>query len=112
METVYKVLTPEEFKNFEAEAVGYAGNQMDKKDGFIHLSLHTQVAGVLSRFYKTNLKVYVLKFEINKEKLKFEKPCHFSDETFPHIYHNQLLKSELIEVINLQRTNLEKDFSF
>ena len=46
---VYKILTLEEWEN--ASKTGFVVTELDKKDGFIHLSTSSQLAAILSLFF-------------------------------------------------------------
>jgi uncharacterized protein (DUF952 family) len=72
-----------------------------EKEGFIHCSTESQVAGVLERFYKGQTGLVKLKIE----KLKVSRPVLFElavdlDELFPHIYGTLNIDS-VVEVITI-----------
>lgn len=79
-------------------------------EGFIHCSSLQQLAGVLDRYFKKEISVYLL--EINPQKLMsrlVEEPpkgAPASAETFPHIY-GPLNHSAVTKVTVLIRESLQ-----
>ena len=68
MSSIYKVLTEEEWKH--ATSLGYVTTELDKKDGFIHLSTSKQLALTLRLYFKNSKKVILL--EIDQDSIKDE----------------------------------------
>ena len=94
MSSIYKVLTDEEWKH--ATSLGYVVTELDKKDGFIHLSTSKQLALTLHMYFKNSKKVVLL--EINQDflngKLAFEELKLGNREgKFPHLYGKLLIKN-------------------
>ncbi|OLY79121.1 hypothetical protein AYI68_g6817 [Smittium mucronatum] len=88
---------------------------LDSTDGFIHLSTYEQLLGTLSRFYKNNDFVSILKVDLSlvSEIVKWESPksAHENEslQRFPHIYGP--LKSKYI-VGSFKLDRLSKDWNF
>ena len=87
MSSIYKVLTEEEWKH--ATSLGYVTTELDKKDGFIHLSTSKQLALTLYLYFKNYEKVILL--EINQDSIKDEivfEEAELSGRLgkFPHLY--------------------------
>ena len=100
MSSIYKVLTEEEWKH--ATSLGYVTTELDKKDGFIHLSTSKQLALTLHLYFKNYEKVILL--EINQDSIKneiaFEEVKSGSRiGKFPHLYGK------------LHIQNIEKDWT-
>ena len=94
MSVIYKVLTEEEWKH--ATSLGYVITELDKKDGFIHLSTSTQLALTLHLYFKNYRKVILL--EINQDSIKneiaFEEVKSGSRiGKFPHLYGKLLIQN-------------------
>ena len=94
MSSIYKVLTEEEWKH--ATSLGYVTTELDKKDGFIHLSTSKQLALTLHLYFKNHKKVILL--EINQDSIKDE--IVFEDAElsgrlgkFPHLYGKLLIRN-------------------
>ncbi len=71
-------------------------------EGFIHGCLPEQVAGVVSRYFKGQTGLVLLRIDPSKLKpqLKWENPPD-SDETFPHVY-GPLNLDAVVEVMPLE----------
>ena len=87
MSSIYKVLTEEEWKH--ATSLGYVTTELDKKDGFIHLSTSKQLALTLHLYFKNYMKVILL--EINQDSIKDEIVFEEAKSgnrlgKFPHLY--------------------------
>ena len=94
MRYIYKVLTEEEWKH--ATSLGYVTTELDKKDGFIHLSTSKQLALTLHLYFKNYEKVILL--EINQDSIKneiaFEEVKSGSRiGKFPHLYGKLLIQN-------------------
>ncbi len=96
---IYKVLSPHEWE--QASKSGLIECDVDKEDGFVHLSTSAQLNGTLSLYFKSYEQVVLLK--INSKKLikdiVFELPSEGSKRKtpFPHYYADLTL--ECIEQI-------------
>ena len=102
---VYKILRTNEWE--EASLTGSIISDVDKIDGFIHLSTAFQLAATLSFYFKDSEIVYLLQLDlekIEKDKLIFERPISndgLRKGSFPHLYcellTNQISKTWTIE---------------
>ncbi|KAK4089845.1 hypothetical protein VFPFJ_08696 [Purpureocillium lilacinum] len=61
----------------------YPLSDLDKKDGFIHLSTATQVPNTADLFFSSHSDLWLIKFELTK----FVDPIKWED-SFPHLYGN------------------------
>ena len=68
MSHIYKVLTEEEWEN--AISLGYVVTELDKEDGFIHLSTSKQLSLTLHLYFKDYKNVILL--EINQDSINDE----------------------------------------
>ena len=87
MDTLYKILTPDEWDKFQQDRV-FRGNALDVKGGFIHIAFADQYQAILKKFYKDQRPLILVKVSAKLLKpgtLKVEsnKP---GGEKFPHIY--------------------------
>ena len=101
---VYKILTLEEWEN--ASQTGFVVTELDKKDGFVHLSTSSQLAVTLSFFFAQHKQVVLLQLiqdEI-KEALVFEAPVPEDERSglFPHLY-SELVVNQVSQVWHLER---------
>ena len=81
---VYHVIKSDEWQNI-SRLENYEPESLSK-EGYIHFSLHDQIAGVIDRYYKNQEHLIILKIDVNKikSKLKFERVA--DREAFPHLY--------------------------
>ena len=94
MSSIYKVLTEEEWKH--ATSLGYVTTELDKKDGFIHLSTSKQLALTLHLYFKNSQKVILLEIDQNsiEHKIVFEEAKSGSRlGKFAHLYGKLLIKN-------------------
>jgi len=90
---LFKILTPEQWENFQKEKV-FQGSELDQKDGFIHLSLPHQWTKTWQKFFNSS-KCYLLEIDnacLKKELLKIEANRQGGEE-YPHYYGNILLNA-------------------
>ena len=101
---VYKILTLEEWEN--ASKTGFVITELDKKDGFIHLSTSSQLAVTLSFFFAQHKQVMLLQLTQDKIKdaLVFETPVPEDERSglFPHLY-SELAINQVSQVWYLER---------
>lgn len=101
---VYKILTLEEWEN--ASKTGFVVTELDKKDGFIHLSTSSQLAAILSLFFTQHEKLVLLQFkqEEIKDSLIFEDPVPKGELSglFPHLY-SDLAINQVSQMWHLER---------
>lgn len=79
-------MTVEEYESFKTTGI-FAGNDLDKKDGFIHMSQNLdQVKRVRGKFYSQHASLYKVSIDSAKlSNLKFEK-SRSGDDLYPHEY--------------------------
>ena len=71
----YKVLKSNEWA--KALSTGTIITDLDKRDGFVHLSTASQLAATLSFYFQDSVEVILLQLDldkINKDKLLYEEP--------------------------------------
>ena len=82
---VYKILTEEQWKT--ASETGLIEVELDKKDGFIHLSTASQLAGTLSFYFADDEDLILLQLDHSqvKDALIYEAPFPLAigRENFP-----------------------------
>lgn len=83
--TVYKILLPAEWGEFETAGV-FEGSPLDRADGFVHLSSAAQVAGTARRFFAGEAGLVVLEIDEAAfgDALRWEPAA--TGESFPHLY--------------------------
>ena len=91
---IYKVLTLNEWKL--AKETGVIITNVDKNDGFVHLSTARQLNATLSMYFKESSKVMLLEVSHNKVKkiLKYEPTNSDSSRKgfFYHLYGELLIE--------------------
>ena len=102
---VYKILREHEWE--EARESGQIITELDKQDGFIHLSMAFQLTATLAFFFKDSDSLQLLQLDLGKidnNQLIYEAPYSIEGKrksTFPHLYSklmtNQVSKSWTIE---------------
>ena len=87
---IYKVLTLDEWSR--AQTSGIIITDLDKKDGFIHLSTAAQLNATLSLYFSKEKSVVLLQIDHAKthQQLKFEATSTLGNRnsSFPHYYGN------------------------
>jgi uncharacterized protein (DUF952 family) len=85
MPEILHVTTPETWEQAQRQGE-YLGDTL-ATEGFMHCCLPGQLSGVVSRYFKDQTGLVVLRIDSEKLKppLKWESPPG-SDETFPHVY--------------------------
>lgn len=78
-------------------------SELDRKDGFIHLSTANQVPGTASRFFANQERLYLLKIplktlEQGKGEVKWEEAKSIG-ESFAHLYGADIGSAEIEKVI-------------
>ena len=85
---IYKALTLDEWES--AQNSGVIITELDKKDGFIHLSTATQLNATLSLYFSKEESVVLLQIDNaqTQDQLRFEAPIPPGNRTssFPHYY--------------------------
>ena len=105
MKDAYKILTLDQWQN--ASENGFVITELDKKDGFIHLSTSKQLAASLSFYFKDHDEVVLLKLSGMdfEDEIVFEVPFPAKKRisAFPHLY-SKLDVNRASEVWFLKRT--------
>jgi len=105
---IYKVLTLNEWE--QAQTSGAIITQLDKEDGFIHLSTAIQLNATLSLYFVKEESVVLLQVEHAQihDKLKFEVPAPPGNRIspFPH-YYGDLNINAISRVWHLKRGAFE-----
>jgi uncharacterized protein (DUF952 family) len=83
---IYKLMTVEEYESFKTTGT-FTGNELDKRDGFIHMSQNLdQVARVRGKFYPQYTSLYKVSISLERlQNVRFEK-SKSSDDIYPHEY--------------------------
>jgi len=105
---IYKVLTVEQWE--QAKISGSIITELDKKDGFIHLSTAAQLNATLALYFAKEKTVVLLQIDHSQthDKLKFELPVTPGNRTssFPH-YYGDLNTNAISKIWNLGRGAFE-----
>jgi len=105
---IYKILTLDEWEL--AQASGVIITELDKKDGFVHLSTVTQLNATLSLYFSKEESVVLLQIDNAQtyNKIKFEAPIPPGNRTssFPH-YYGELNTNFVSELWHLNRGAFE-----
>jgi len=105
---IYKILTLDEWEL--AQTSGVIITELDKKDGFVHLSTVTQLNATLSLYFSKEESVVLLQIDHAQtyNKIKFEAPIPPGNRTssFPH-YYGELNTNFVSEVWHLNRGAFE-----
>lgn len=99
--SIFKILRPDEWRTFSS-ARRFEGSADDVRDGFIHFSTATQVAGTLSRHFASEAEVVILRVARARlgDALRWE-PSR-QGALFPHLYR-ALRMEEVAETWTLKR---------
>ena len=105
---IYKVLTLDEWES--AQNSGVIITELDKKDGFIHLSTATQLNATLSLYFSKEESVVLLQIDHaqTQGQLRFEAPIPPGNRTssFPH-YYCDLNTNFVSRICHLNRSAFE-----
>ena len=84
-DTAYKILTPEQWAQFQADGV-FHGAPVDLTDGYIHMSAADQVQGTLDKHFagQTALVIAEVDLAVLGDSIKWE--ASRGGALFPHIY--------------------------
>lgn len=81
---VYKILSDTEWKEAKKHSL-YEGTELDRKDGFVHLSTREQLAETLALYFSHQEGLVLLSFLVDDlENLKWEQSRN--NQHFPHLY--------------------------
>ena len=98
-EIVYKILTEDQLTSF-IKSGKFDGTDLDKKDGYIHMSSNQeQIKRVRNKYYSDHPTVWLLHIDVTKlDNLKYE-PIS-SGDIYPHqygkLYLDNVVKTEQI----------------
>jgi uncharacterized protein (DUF952 family) len=83
--TIYKICEQASWRLAE-QSGSYAGSAADSRDGFIHFSTATQLAGTMEKHFAGRRDLLLVAVETSElgDRLKWE-PSR-GDELFPHLY--------------------------
>ena len=102
------MLTKEEWR--QAQTSGLISTDLDRKDGFIHLSTATQLNATLSLYFYKEKSVVLLELDFLKtnEQIKFETPTPPGKRigSFPH-YYGELSTNTIFRTWDLKRSAFE-----
>ena len=89
MASLYKILTVQEWNDFQTKGGSFDGSIMDKRDGFIHLTFAYQSSAIIEKFFKGEHTVVLV--HIDSDKLGSENPVKVEanrpgGEKYPHLY--------------------------
>ena len=105
---IYKVLTTDEWAL--AQTSGIIITDLDKKDGFIHLSSAAQLNATLSMYFSKEKSVVLLQIDYAQtfQKIKFETPSPpgIRNSSFPH-YYGDLNTNFVLKIWHLNRGAFE-----
>ena len=105
---IYKVLTLDEWEH--AQRAGVIVTELDKKDGFVHLSTATQLNATLSLYFAKEESAMLLQVDQAKidDGIKYEAPIPPGSRTssFPH-YYGDLNISAISNMWHLNRGAFE-----
>ena len=105
---IYKVLTVDQWE--QAQISGSIITELDKKDGFIHLSTAAQLNATLALYFAKEKTVVLLQIDQSQthDKLKFESPVPPGNRTssFPH-YYGDIDTNAISKIWNLGRGAFE-----
>ena len=109
-DNVYKILREDEWE--KASITGEIITDLDKQDGFVHLSAAFQLAATLSFFFKDSETVYLLEIDLQKidaSTLLFEDAYPKGgkrNSAFPHLY-SELTTKHIANVWTLKRNSFD-----
>ena len=100
---LYKIMSKQEWKTAQAQGI-YEGSEVDRRDGFIHLSAAHQVRATAQKHFsgKADLVLISIREENLGPSLKWE--ASRGGDLFPHIY-GALKLDAISEVIPLPLAN-------
>jgi uncharacterized protein (DUF952 family) len=92
MTTIYKICTAMEWRAAESAGI-YRGSEVDKRDGFIHLSTGEQAVETAARHFAKQSDLVLIAVDAGAlgDRLKWERSR--SGALFPHLYGELPLKA-------------------
>ena len=88
MSSICRIITVDIWNQVRTEQENIPLNDLDKKDGFVHLSTVDQVLETLNRYFVVEQKplILILDRERLEKKLRWEIVPHRDHKSFPHLY--------------------------
>ena len=86
--SICRIITAELWNQVTEEREWVPLNELDKKDGFVHLSTVDQVLETLNRYFvvEQNPLILILDRDRLEKKLRWEMVPHRDHKSFPHLY--------------------------
>ena len=86
--SICRIITVDIWNRVRTEQENIPLNDLDKKDGFVHLSTVDQVLETLNRYFVVEHKplILILDRERLEKKLRWEIVPHRDHKSFPHLY--------------------------
>ena len=86
--SICRIITVDIWNRVRTEQENIPLNDLDKKDGFVHLSTVDQVVETLNRYFVVEQKplILILDRERLEKKLRWEIVPHRDHKSFPHLY--------------------------
>ncbi|MFK7827852.1 MAG: DUF952 domain-containing protein [Oligoflexales bacterium] len=82
---VYKILLPSEWEKLKENGT-FSGSMLDLNDGYIHLSMNTQVNKTLNKYFQDIEQVIILQIDYSKIENNIKWESSSNGEIFPHLY--------------------------
>jgi len=99
VEYIYRICLQTEWRNAETKGT-LEGSELDKKDGYFHMSSKEQVGKTANLFYKGQRDLVVLKIATSKlgTGLKWESVSERESIKFPHLYPSNKTQSPSLPI--------------
>ncbi len=100
MSTIYKICPASAWREAERQGV-FRGSADDLRDGFIHFSAASQVAGTVAKHFAGQTGLFLIAVDVDAlgPALKWERSR--DDELFPHLY-GELDMGAVINILDLR----------
>ena len=82
---IYKALTPQQWAEFQKSTL-FTGSPADYADGYIHLSLASQLKATLDKWYPNQKEVALLQIEAETIAIDLKYEVSRGRAEFPHLY--------------------------
>ena len=108
MSSICRIITVDIWDQVRTEQENIPLNDLDKKDGFVHLSTVDQVLETLSRYFVVEQKplILILDRERLEKKLRWEIVPHRDHKSFPHLYR----KIHFDDIKGIWRVDFQETF--
>ena len=110
---VYKILTFIEFNDKDIiDDLYLIGNNLDKKDKFIHLSTAKQVKRVVNKYFNNEKIIKLLRFDYNliKNQIKWDF-VNVANDFYPHSYQ-KIDKKFIVDIIDITHDYNFKELNY